>query len=1110
MAAVGLHHRGARAFWRPAVRNAILLLIMAGLLPPGARAEWSEAFHPPGWFDGNINAEAVYQGDLVVAGSFRYAGGLAVNGIARWDGSRWRSFGEGFDGTIKALLVVGDTLVAAGDFHHFGSTEAHSVARWDGTAWSAMGSGIRGRVNCLTGGPGRIVAGGYFREAGGLPARNSAIWSGTEWSPIVVGGDPDPREFEVTCLAAVGDTIVAAWLFACQGQTPDPDGVPCGIQVWTVAGDGTRWDYHLDPWDYTPESVHLVDGKLYSIGRYTVFTPPWDYRFGYGVFRWTGRTWVQMGQDFDEHNWTSALALHQGRVTLALSYGIFQWDGTAWQRLLSYHDGAVSSLVEYGGQLVIGGSFFWDDPTRRCLAGWDGSTWHSFGDQSGEGVNGIVRGMALTSGGLFVTGSIDHAGRAPAGRWAGWKDGRWTIPPAAVAGEAHPLVSYHDSLYAAGAVAAGCIPYCSGLARWDGGAWKEVAGISGQISSLVEHQGSLIAGGSLVTPQGPVLHAAAFDGGSWAPLDDGLRRSAVALLSYRGGLYTGWGAENQRPPTGVARWDGSIWSPLGDTLAWEPLALAGYANGIVAGGITWHYGDDRDYSTYSLNRWDGTSWQPMADQPNAPVTSFAVYHGDLIASGVFSKIGETTAPGLARWDGTSWSAFGGGLDRAAYTLLVQGDSLWVGGALRHAGGIPSSGVALWVEPRPWIRQLQAAWSDDTATVSWVLPSDPAVRGAVVRSSVGGFPVDPKDGDPLPGGSGGGVFPGSPGMSMEVRQPVPPDGKVRYYTAFAYTDPASYSRPAHASVMPADLIAPVVTMDVSRDPDTSRVMSVRLGVSEPLDSAGIALWAGGRPVALTATDPRGTTWGGVLDLAQLPGATVLSATATDAAGNQGVAGAEFSTNRIRATDGSIVESADGRLHLRLFPSSVPEDRIVTIIRTDTTTTPWPAYLVQPSDSLAVPGMVTFEYGDALTPGDDPLRLQLLEDDRPLASYVDGALRTVAATIDHLGRFSLRLNPAAASLRVDPAYLRLDGPEPNPFRDATRIRLEIRAEQHVSALIYGVDGRLTRHLLDATLPPGETRVRWDGTTDQGTRAASGLYLCRISGERSHGLVRVVRIR
>jgi hypothetical protein len=1101
---------GARTGLR--VRAAVSLLSLTVLLPLRAHAAWSTGFHPPGWIDGSVNAEALYRGDLVVAGSFRYVDGLAVNGIARWDGSRWRPFGEGFDGTVQALLVSGDTLVAAGTFDHSGSTEAHSVARWDGATWNAMGAGIRGRVNCLAAANGRIVAGGYFLEAGGVPAEHSAVWSGTEWRPIVVPGDTGPEWYEVSSLAAMGDTIVAVRYGACQGWPHDPDDVPCAVRFETVAGDGTSWDYYIGQGDFAPDAMQRLDGELYASASYVVLTPPSNYRQGHGVFRWTGGTWVKMGQDLEVRDWPRILALYQGRLTLALSNGIFQWDGTAWQNLLRVRGDSINSLVEFRGQLVIGGSFFWDDPTRRCLAGWDGSAWHSFGDQSGEGVNGTVRGMAHTSEGLFLTGGIDHVGSAPVGGWAVWRDGTWTIPPVSMTGEASPLASYHDHLYAVGTATHGCIPYCSGLARWSGGAWTEVAGFPGWISSLTEHQGRLIAGGSFVTPQAPGLHVAAYDGGSWAPLGEGLPKRVTSLLSYHDSLYAGgWGAEYGDQPGGVSRWDGLSWSSVGDTLDSGALALAGYANGIVAGGRAWHWASQQEYYTYSINRWDGVSWRPMAGQPNGTVTAFAIYHGDLIASGAFSRIGETSAPGLARWDGTSWSAFGGGLDHTAYTLFVQGDSLWVGGPFQHAGGIPSNGIAVWVEPRPSIQQLHAAWADDQVTVSWVLPSDPTVRGAVVRSAVGDFPVDPRDGDPVPGGNGDGVFPGLPAEYVEVRQPVPPDGRLRCYTAFAYTDTTSYSRPAHASAMPADLLAPVVRMDLGRDPDSSSVLSVRLAVSEPIDSTRIALRAGQRRVPLTAADPWGRCWVGTLDLTQQQDATLLSATATDPAGNRSTADAGFFASRISAIDENAVESPDGRLRLRLFPSSAHDDRILTVFRTSATaTTPWPEYLVQPSTGLAVPGTVTIEYGDDLSSGDDPLHLQVFEDDQPLPSYVDTSFRTVTAAIDRPGRFRLRQNPAAASPRADPTYLHLGPPEPNPFRDATQIRFEVRTQQRLRIVIYGVDGRVTRHLLDATLPPGEARIRWDGATDQGKRAASGLYFCRISSEWSHGLVRLVRIR
>lgn len=1085
------------------------LLILALLLPSCAQAEWSAGFHPPGWIDGSINAEAVYQGDLVVAGSLRYVGGVAVNGIARWDGSRWRPFGEGFDGTVQTLLVVGDTLIAAGSFNHSGSTEAHSVARWDGSAWNPMGAGIRGRVNCLAAATGRIVAGGYFREAGGVSAQNSAVWNGTEWRPIdVPGGASD--NWEVTSLAAMGDTIVAVQFFACQGQPHDPDGVPCAAFTRVVAGNGSSWEYDLGRGDVNPVVVQVLDGKLFAIAGYSVFTPPDNFRWGFGVFQWTGSAWAQVGEDLDGHTWVQFLARIEGRLAVVLSYGVFQWDGTAWQKLLALDSDEVNALVEYNGQLVIGGSFAWDDPFRRRLVGWDGSAWRSFGDQSGEGVSGIVRGMARTSEGLCVAGSIDHVGRARSGRWAAWKDGGWVIPPAGIPEEVSLLASYRDSLYALGAATPRAARSLN-MARWDGAAWTEVAGFPGWISSLAEYQGRLIAGGSFVTPQAPGLHIAALNGGSWAPLGEGVPGNVAALLSYQDFLYAGgWGGQYGEPPGGISRWDGSSWAPVGDTLHWGATALAGYANGLVACGKTGHFTAEW-YYTYSLHRWDGLSWRLMADPLDGPVTSFAVYHGELIAAGPFSKIGDTSTPGIARWDGTCWRAFGGGLDQRAYTLLVQGDSLWIGGQFQQAGGTPSSGIALWVEPRPSIQGLQATWADNTATVSWALPSDPAVRGAVVRSAVGDFPVDPRDGDPLPGGGGDGVFPGSPGSRMEARQPVPPDGKLRFYTAFAYTDQESFSKPAHVSAMPPDLTAPVLAIGLSRAPDSSGVLSVRIEVSEPLDATRITLSSGPHRLSLSAGDPAGRRWIGSLDLTQEQGAIALDATATDRAGNQGWAVAALFAARIRAADGTTLESADSYVHLDLFPFAMRDGQILTVIkRHSTATEAWPEYLVQPADSLAAPASITIRYEHILPPGDDPFRLQVFEDGLPLPSYVDASAHTVTAPIDHLGRFRLGLSAAPVSSRADPAYLRLDPPEPNPFRDATRIRFEVRAEQRVTAVICGVDGRLTRHLLDTALPPGEAQITWDGMTDQETRAPSGIYWCRISGERSDGLVRLVRLR
>jgi hypothetical protein len=105
---------------------------------------------------------------------------------------------------------------------------------------------------------------------------------------------------------------------------------------------------------------------------------------GFGVFRRTGHTWAQMGEELDDRTWSQVLTLYHGRPTLALSYGVFQWDGTTWQELLSVHSDEIMALVDYAGQLIICESFEWDDPFRRCLAGWDGSAWRDGAAEPGR------------------------------------------------------------------------------------------------------------------------------------------------------------------------------------------------------------------------------------------------------------------------------------------------------------------------------------------------------------------------------------------------------------------------------------------------------------------------------------------------------------------------------------------------------------------------------------------------------------------------------------------------------------------------------------------------------------------------------------------------------
>jgi hypothetical protein len=107
---------------------------------------------------------------LYAGGSFDTSGSVAVNRIARWNGSLWEGVGGGIDGIVRALGVFddgfGSALYAGGDFLSAGGTPSPRLARWDGTLWSPLADPLNGSVFAIqgsseAGGPALLVGGSF-------------------------------------------------------------------------------------------------------------------------------------------------------------------------------------------------------------------------------------------------------------------------------------------------------------------------------------------------------------------------------------------------------------------------------------------------------------------------------------------------------------------------------------------------------------------------------------------------------------------------------------------------------------------------------------------------------------------------------------------------------------------------------------------------------------------------------------------------------------------------------------------------------------------------------------------------------------------------------------
>jgi hypothetical protein len=70
------------------------------------------------------------------------------------------------------------------------------------------------------------------------------------------------------------------------------------------------------------------------------------------------------------------------------------------------------------------------------------------------------------------------------------------------------------------------------------------------------------------------------------------------------------------------------------------------------------------------------------------------------------------------------------------------------------------------------------------------------------------------------------------------------------------------------------------------------------------------------------------------------------------------------------------------------------------------------------------------------------------------------------------------------------------QPNPFNPRTSIRFSLAADGPVKLLIFDVNGRRVRTLVEESLKAGLHEMVWDGTDDDGRTVTSGVYWSQLA--------------
>ena len=87
-------------------------------------------------------------------------------------------------------------------------------------------------------------------------------------------------------------------------------------------------------------------------------------------------------------------------------------------------------------------------------------------------------------------------------------------------------------------------------------------------------------------------------------------------------------------------------------------------------------------------------------------------------------------------------------------------------------------------------------------------------------------------------------------------------------------------------------------------------------------------------------------------------------------------------------------------------------------------------------------------------------------------------------------SQRTQAPAIPLRTQLSFAR-----PNPFRQTVTIPFSLSAPGRVELVLYSVDGRRVRTLVDEAREPGEYDIVWDGRDDHGRMVMAGVYYVRL---------------
>ena len=591
---------------------------------------WDDRFGYNG-FNKNVHAIAKTSWFFYAGGEFEFVDDktIDVELIVLWDGLQWSDLGGGLSsffnifGGVHAIAIDNHDVYVGGTFDRVDYTSANNIAKYNefSDSWSVLGDGVK--------------LGDFANGAVYAIARD-----GTD---VYVGGYFTEAGGQPAYNIAKWDDVQSQWSAIIEEPLGDtiPGGNGVSGRVYAIAIlDGMIWVGGV---------FHRAGGQgIFNIARYSTESERWEY------------------VDSPSSGIVNAILIHDDDVYFSISNHIIKYEGN------------TSNYTELPVEIITG-----DYINALAIGEDDLYIGGNISDIGGIGVNHIARFNLSTES------------------CSGLGDG--------VNEEVHDLLFDDGILYAAGEFTQAGGVLANSLAKWDGSSWScfappcEGLGLSDEVEAIAVKNNDVYVGGNFMRADGKYVHKIAlWNGTDWDKLGwgicsypDGGRVNAIATTDdyvYAGGTFDHTGRTQDEQVNFIVRWDGSDWLEVGGGMNDYIKALASTGNKVYAGGRFTSPGNH-------VAQWDEStsSWTSLGGGTDDEVLAIAVANGPVFAGGEFLNAGGNSANYIAKWDGAEWQSLGDGVDNEVYAIAVDGSDVYVGGNFDKAGGIAAANIARWNE-----------------------------------------------------------------------------------------------------------------------------------------------------------------------------------------------------------------------------------------------------------------------------------------------------------------------------------------------------------------------------------------------------------------------------